>query len=275
MLTIDQWLRTAAARLEEVGIESSKLDAELMLAESLGISRAQILGRTGAQLTAKEASQAERLLSLRLKHIPLAQIVGRREFYGLELKITPDVLIPRVETEKMVELAIKYIPKGVSVIDMGTGSGALAIALAKYRPDLSLTASDVSAEALEVAKVNARSHRVNIRFIQSSLWQDIEDSFKAILTNLPYLSEDAMSQLMADAKHEPSVALEGGGDGLNLYREFLRGIPEHLEASGLLFTECDPWQQNDLIAEAARYGMRVFEEDYFILGLKRSPVRLV
>lgn len=273
-MTVGQWLKEAEAALRAANDPSARLDAELVLARCVGRERAGLLAHSDDELAAADRAKADRMLQERRQHRPVAQITGRREFYGLELEITPDVLVPRIETEKMVELAAAELPQGCSVLDMGTGSGALAIALAKERPDLTIVASDVSSEALVVAERNAKRYSLSIEFVQSDLWEGVKGSFKAVLTNLPYLSDEAMSQLMEDAKFEPKVALEGGGDGLDIYRRFLESLPRHLEAGGYLFTECDPWQQNELIAEAAKFGLRVFAEDYFILGFKKPAARI-
>lgn len=273
-MTVGQWLQEAEAELRAAQDPSARLDAELILCSCLGQERSALLAHKEDELGDDDAANAKRLLKERCRHKPVAQLTGRREFYGLELEITPDVLVPRVETEKMVELAIAHLPKNCRVLDMGTGSGALAIALAKHRPDLDMVASDVSADALVVAERNAKRHSLNIEFVQSDLWEALTGSFKAVLTNLPYLSVEAMSQLMEDAKFEPRVALEGGGDGLDIYRRFLDELPEHLEAGGYLFTECDPWQQNELVALAAKYGLRTFAEDYFILGFTKRDARI-
>jgi release factor glutamine methyltransferase len=206
------------------------------------------------------------LIIRRANREPLVHITGTREFYGLDMEITPDVLTPRVETEQMVEWAIKYAPKDSRLIDIGTGSGAIAIAIAKHRPDLHITATDISERELAVARRNATQHNTKIDLIEADLWDKVDGKFDTIVTNLPYLSDDA--DLMPEVKREPAVALFGGPDGLDLYRRFLAALPDHLSPGGYLFTECDPWQHEALTAEAAKHGLEPVEAGYFILGFQ-------
>jgi release factor glutamine methyltransferase len=210
------------------------------------------------------------IVQRRTKRIPLVHLTRKREFYGLDLTITPDVLTPRIETEQMVEWAIKHAQKDSRLIDIGTGSGALAIAIAKHRPDIAITATEVSLPAMKVAAKNAKAHQVKLELIESDLWEKVEGKFETIVTNLPYLRDDAREEIMEEVKYEPGVALFGGSDGLDLYRKLLAKIKDHLVPGGLLFTECDPWQHETLIAEAAKYGLKPFEKDYFILGFRLS-----
>ncbi|HVQ45083.1 MAG TPA: peptide chain release factor N(5)-glutamine methyltransferase [Candidatus Saccharimonadia bacterium] len=266
--TIREALTTAIAFLDEHRIPGARLDAELLLAHTLRHDRAWLLAHDDEPLTTFQVADFESYISRRSEHIPVVHLTGNREFYGLDFEITPDVLTPRIETEQMVEWAIKYAPPNSHLIDIGTGSGAIAIAIAAHRPDLHITATDVTAEALAVARRNAATHHVNLAFIQSDLWQDVPGRYATIVTNLPYLREDA--DLMPEVTKEPAVALFGGPDGLNLYRRFLTGLPDHLAPAGRLFTECDPWQHADLTAAAAKQHLSPIEQGYFILGFQRQ-----
>lgn len=262
--TIREALDAAIKFLDEQNITGGRLDAELLLGYVLQKDRAWLKAHDDDTLTEFQVADFESLISRRSEHIPVVHLTGTREFYGLDMAVTPDVLTPRVETEQMVEWAIKYAPVGSSLIDIGTGSGAIAVAIASHRPDLSITATDISERELAVARKNARAHSADITFVESDLWTNVEGQFGTIVTNLPYLREDA--DLMPEVTKEPAVALFGGADGLDLYRRFLAGIQEHLEPGGYLFTECDPWQHEDLMAEASRYGLSPVEQGYFILG---------
>lgn len=283
--TIGSWLKDAAAELTAANTGSEHLDAELILGHILGRDRAWIKAHDTDALTAKQSTDASSLISRRANHEPLVHLTGTREFYGLKLTITPNVLTPRIETEQMVEHAIKYAPQNSRLIDIGTGSGAIAIAIAKHRPDLHITATDVSSKALAVARHNATTHNIKINFLESDLWSAFEQAsttnptvgaqsnttpalFETVVTNLPYLRDDA--DLMPEVHREPAVALFGGPDGLGLYRRFLAGLPRHLTPNGYLFTECDPWQHEDLIAEAATHTLTPIEQGYFILGFQRT-----
>jgi release factor glutamine methyltransferase len=267
-MTIEQALLQAITRLEATTIVSARLDAELLMARVTNHDRAWILAHGDKDLTAEQASQFDALVTRRAAREPLVHLTGTREFYGLDMAITPDVLTPRVETEQMVEWAIKYAPQQSSLIDIGTGSGAIAIAIANHRPDLQITATEISPAAQTVARQNAKMHNAKINFTHSDLWTHVESRFDTIVTNLPYLRDDARDELMEEVKHEPPVALFGGADGLELYRRFLAGVPDHLSPNGYLFTECDPWQHESLIAEAAKYGLKPIEQGYFILGFQ-------
>jgi release factor glutamine methyltransferase len=267
-VTIQEWLRQTTGQLKAGEISSAALDAELILSAVTAQDRAWLKAHGPDKLDPDQAATASRLAERRLNREPLVHLTGQRQFYGLDFKITPNVLTPRVETEQMVEWAIKYAPTSTRLIDVGTGSGAIAIAIAAHRPDLAITATDVSVAALKVAAVNAKRHSVDIDWYYSDLWTDVDSTFHTVVTNLPYLRDNA--DLMPEVKREPAVALFGGADGLDLYRRFLAGVPGHLEPGGYLFTECDPWQQASLIAEAAKVGLRPIEQGYFIVGFQNG-----
>lgn len=267
-MTVAAALSSGAAILAGANIGSSALDAQLLLAAAHDHSREWLLAHPEAELPTPVLTRYQELIHQRSQRRPLVHLTGSREFYGLDLVVTPDVLTPRVETEPMVDWAIKYTPQNSSLIDVGTGSGAIAVAIAQHRPDLHVTATEVSAAALEVARANAELHGLPIKLVQSNLWQNVTDRFNTVVTNLPYLRDDAAAELMEEVKHEPSVALFGGEDGLELYRQFLHGLPDHLEPGGYLFTECDPWQQADLIKAAEPLGLKVIEQNYFIVGFE-------
>jgi release factor glutamine methyltransferase len=268
MTSIGKWLKDSADELTRAGTGSERLDAELILGHVLGQNRAWLKAHGTDKLTTRQLSNATALVKRRVAREPLVHLTGKREFYGLELEVTPDVLTPRAETEQMVDWAVKYAPKNSRLLDVGTGSGAVAIAVAKSRPDLQITATDLSNRELAIARRNAETHQTPITFITSDLWDNITGQFDTVVTNLPYLEDSA--DLMPEVQREPAVALFGGPDGLGLYRRFLAGLPGHLTLNGFLFTECDPWQHEALISEADRHGLTPVEQGYFILGFKQS-----
>jgi release factor glutamine methyltransferase len=268
-VTVRNALKHAVTRLDQAKISGSRLDSELIMAYVLGRGRAWLLAHDDIELDEPQLEQFNALINRRFNREPVVHITGTREFYGLDFEITPDVLTPRVETEQMVEWAIQYASQNSRLIDIGTGSGAIAIAIAKHRPDLDITATEISDRELGVARRNAAKHGVNLHFIVSDLWSALaSQAFDAVVTNLPYLQNDA--DLMPEVRREPAVALFGGPDGLDLYRHFLAGLPEHLNPGGYLFTESDPWQHELLIAEAAKFDLTPIEQGYFILGFKRN-----
>lgn len=267
-MTVREALLDAERWLGQSGVSSSRLDAELLLAHIIDRDRVWLIAHNEEELTPDIRQQYAILVQKRTQRVPLVHLTKMREFYGLELEITSATLTPRVETEQMVEWAINYAPQSSLLIDIGTGSGAIAVAIAKHRPDIIITATEVSVPALEVAKTNAAKHEVAIKFIESDLWEGVCGTYQTIVTNLPYLRDDAHADLMEEVKYEPDVALFGGSDGLDLYRKFLHDLPTYLAPNGFLFTECDPWQHQELIEEAAKYGLEPIEQGYFILGFQ-------
>jgi release factor glutamine methyltransferase len=265
-MTIGEAQRLSEQMLGSVGISSKRLDSVLLLEHICEKPRAWLYSHADENLDDKVASRFFDLVKHRRDRTPLVHLTNKREFFGLELYIDNRVLTPRVETEKMAEWAVKDAPMGSSLIDIGTGSGALAIAIKKHRPDLEVVATDISDKALEVAKINADTHNAEIKFVQSNLWEAVDGKFSTVVTNLPYLQDDA--DLMPEVKKEPGVALFGGKDGLDLYRIFLDKLNDHLEAGGLLFTECDPWQHDSLTSLVSNNGLMPYRNDYFILGFR-------
>lgn len=269
-MTLGEALKLGENTLRRAKIESRRIDTMLILEKVSGKDRAWILAHPEHELSQEDASRFYDLIDARRKHTPLVHLTNEREFYGLSFYIDARVLTPRIETEQMAEWAIKYTPKDGQLIDIGTGSGAIAVAIATHRADLTITATEVSEDALSVAKQNAETHKTPITFVMSDLWEGVseETQYDTIVTNLPYLQDDA--DLMPEVQKEPAVALFGGPDGLDLYRRFLAGISQYLAVGGHLFTECDPWQHEALINEAARYNLKPVEQGYFILGFEKT-----
>jgi release factor glutamine methyltransferase len=272
-MTVEQSLAQAQSQLKVEGISSPALDSQLLLTHITRQSREWLMAHPEAIISHSEQRQFFALIKQRAKRTPLSQLTGYREFFGLKLKVTPAVLTPRIETEKIAELAIMHAPANSKLIDIGTGCGALAVAIAKHRPDLEVWATEISDTAMAVARQNAKLHNLKIHFVLSDLFTAPSlhhQSFQTAVTNLPYLPDS--SEIMPEVAKEPAIALFGGPDGLDIYRRFLRQLPGYLNGSGLLFTECDPWQQAGLISHAAEIGLKVIEEDYFVLGFKRQNI---
>ena len=267
-MTVREALVDATRWLDKSGVSSARLDAELLLAHITEKDRVWLVAHDEDELESDIRQQYAILVQKRTQRVPLVHLTRMREFYGLEFEVTSATLTPRVETEQMVEWAIKYAAPNSYLIDIGTGSGAIAVAIAKHRPDVKVTATEVSMPALEVAQANAAKNDVAIKLIESDLWEGVVGKYQTIVTNLPYLRDDAHKDLMEEVKYEPDIALFGGPDGLDLYRKFLHDLPNYLEPGGYLFTECDPWQHGELIVEAAKYGLKPIEQGYFILGFQ-------
>jgi release factor glutamine methyltransferase len=267
-MTFEEALQFGTKQLKRAGIESARIDASLLLAKVIDMPRANVLAHLGDDLEDVQANKFIELINERAKRRPLVHLTNTREFYGIDLYIDEHVLTPRIETEKMVDFAITHAPQNGSLIDIGTGSGAIAIAIKTHRPDLTVWATEVSDNALVVARRNIQQLKLDITLTKSDLFDEIDATFDAVVTNLPYLQDDA--DLMPEVQKEPAVALFGGQDGLDIYRRFLTVLPSHLKPKGYLFTECDPWQQEHLKTEAAKVGLKPIEEDYFIMGFELS-----
>ena len=216
--TLGALLRETIGRLEASGSPTARLDAEILLAHALGVPRTELFSNP---MREADARRAEPLIARREEHEPVAYIVGTKGFRRLDLAVTPAVLIPRPETEHLVEAALG-LPSGARVCDVGTGSGAVALALAQERPDLQVLATDSSAEALSVAKANARYHELEVEFLHGDLLGPVEGSLDAVVSNPPYVSECERTSLAPDVvEHEPAEALFAGDDGLDVIRRLV------------------------------------------------------
>jgi release factor glutamine methyltransferase len=215
-LTIREALVGATGVLEQAGCDSPRLDAELLLAEALRVGRAQLVVDAASPLDSPAAERFAALVQRRAAREPVAYILGRKEFRYITLSVDPRVLIPRPETELLVEAGLT-LPAGARVVDVGTGSGAVALALKHERPDLVVTGTDASEAALAVARGNAERLRVDVTFRRADLLDGVPGPFEAVLANLPYVPVDA--ELAPEITgYEPAAALYAGADGLDAIR---------------------------------------------------------
>lgn len=223
------------------------LENRILLMHALQLSRIQLITQDERAIDAQQAQQLSVLFQRRLLGEPIAYIVGQREFYGLQLEVTPDVLIPRPETELLVDLALQHLPaagarQALSVLDLGTGSGAIAVAIAHSRPDLLLTALDVSAAALAVAGRNAARHlapgQAPIQLLQSNWYGALDrQQFDVIVANPPYIVAGDSHLAQDDLRFEPQDALTDHADGLSALRSIVDGAAGHLKDGGWLLME--------------------------------------
>src|SRR5438270_6744374 len=222
-------LATTRAALAKAGIPNAGLDAELLVAHDLHSSRERLHSHPEELLTQSQLVRLRRLTARRAARVPVPYLTGEREFYGYMLTVSPAVLIPRPESELLVELAIEWLkahPQARRVIDLGTGSGAVAIAVAKAVPQVRIAARDVSARALRVAARNIARHRLRRRIVtvQADLLRGAGPA-DLILANLPYISGKQRRVRPRELKYEPALALDGGEDGLDLSRAALASAP--------------------------------------------------
>ncbi len=262
-------LKEAAHRLRAAGVSRSpRLDAELLLARALGVTRTTLLREPDRELAGDEAAEYEGLLRRRLAREPVAYILGRRAFRTIDLEVTPDVLIPRPETETLVDVALEALaampiagpdPEGEPLaLDVGTGSGCVALALAAEDPFVRLVATDIEPGALAVARRNAARLGLarRVEFVLSDLFADVgERPFDLIVSNPPYIPADEYVALEPNVRdHEPRRALYGGEDGLDVYRRLVPGAALLLRPGGTLALEVGSGQADAVAAIVGAAG---------------------
>ncbi len=219
--------------------DSARLDTELLLAHALGQPRSYCYAHPEAAVDAAALQRFEALFARRAAGEPVAYLLGEREFRGLRLRVTPAVLVPRPETELLVDVALQRLPAGAAVLDLGTGSGAIALAIAQARPDVAVTAVDASAAALAVAQANAATLGLSrVRFACSDWFAALSgERFHVVVANPPYLAGDDPHLAQGDLRAEPRSALVAAGDGLADLYAIARAAPAHLHAGGWLLLE--------------------------------------
>lgn len=243
--------------LNEAGIEESTLDARLLLEAVCGTDRNDLLVH-GEQPVAPEAEEKYlNWIRQRAEHIPLQQLTGEQDFMGLTFSVNEHVLIPRQDTEILVEEVLKELHDGMRVLDMCTGSGCILLSLLHYSNDCEGLGVDLSAEALEVAgrnvlKVLTPEKAEHAHFLQSDLFEKVEGKFEIIVSNPPYIASAEVEKLMPEVRdHEPRMALDGTEDGLHFYRRIIEEAGKHLVSSGMLFFEIG-YDQGQAVSELMR-----------------------
>jgi release factor glutamine methyltransferase len=266
MKSVAALLTEAEAILRTQGVDTPRLDAEVLLAHCLGVSRAQLYTRLSAEVSPTDHAVFSQVIGRRARREPLAYITGVREFWSLEFHVTPDVLIPRPETELVVETALRLLaratsnrrqatgcPPALRILDLGTGSGCIAVALAKELPEAELWASDSSAAALAVAQENARKHGVadRLHFLQGDGFAPLNKHtahFDLLVSNPPYISHLDLPALQPEVRDwEPCEALAGGDDGLDFYRWLIEESPSYLRSGGVLVMELGAGQSAEVL----------------------------
>jgi release factor glutamine methyltransferase len=231
----------AGASLQQlqISLPLDPLENRILLCHATGLTRVQLITRADQALTADEAAHLAALVRRRLAGEPIAYLVGKREFFGLDFAVSEAVLIPRPDTELIVELAIERLPPQGRLLDMGTGSGAIAVSIAHSRADAEVTALDLSDAALDIARSNASYHHTKVRFLQSDWFGalDANDSFDLIASNPPYIAAGDAHLAQGDLRFEPAGALTDHADGLSALRTIVDGSPAHLAPGGWLLME--------------------------------------
>ena len=264
MHTISLIIDEAAKKLQQSHIFTARLDAELLLKHVLGKSREWLVAHGDEEIEKSKVEKFERLIERRLNREPVAYIIGKKEFYGREFTVTPAVLIPRPETESLIDLALESEISG-TLLDVGCGSGCIGITLKLEKPEWDITLSDISSEALKIADQNATKLGVDVTTIQSDLLSSSllsSSSFDAIVANLPYV--DRTWQVSPELAHEPAAALYAEEGGLRLIYKLIKqstGMTTHL------LLEADPEQHQNIINFAQKHGFYHKETRGYALSL--------
>ena len=224
--------------LGQAGVLEAKLDAWLLLETVCKINRTFYYSHMKEAMTLEQQSEYEIAVRKRAERIPLQYITGEQEFMGLNFKVNSNVLVPRQDTETLVEEALKICQPGMKILDLGTGSGCIVISLMKNAHGMTATGSDISKQALLVAKENARLHEVEIEWVRSNLYENISGRFDLIVSNPPYIPQEDILGLMPEVRDfEPVGALDGGVDGLDFYRQIIAQGKDYLNKDGYLYLE--------------------------------------
>ncbi|MEJ2623196.1 MAG: peptide chain release factor N(5)-glutamine methyltransferase [Pseudolabrys sp.] len=276
--TIASARRALQDLLAHAGIDSADIDARLLIEHALGIDRTTVMTQGARALSADEVAAIDTLVARRLKHEPVARIVGEKEFWSLMLAVTPDVLVPRPDTETVVELALDVIGRErraapLRVLDIGTGSGALLLALLSELPNATGVATDISEGALNVARANAERHGLASRceFVDTDIAAGVQGLFDLIVSNPPYIARNDISGLESEVRdYDPALALDGGLDGLSCYRAITAEAGRLLAPGGHLVVEIGIGQDRPVSGLFSEAGLTVIKTRPDLAGIPRA-----
>ena len=273
-VTYEVWLRDATAQLKGAGIETARLDAEIILAHTIKRPRTYLHAHMDETIEARDVDIVNARLDLRLEHTPIAYIIGHKEFYGRRFKVTPATLIPRPETETMIDMVkeslahtLPILSETCRIVDVGTGSGCIGTTLKLEAPDTDVTLIDISNQALTVARQNARELHADVTIDQGDLLRGYGWPVDIICANLPYV--DREWDVSRDTIAEPDIALYATDHGLSLVKQLLLQAASLLPAGGQLFLEADPRQHDTIDAYAGQLGIVTTETRGFIVALRQ------
>ena len=273
-MIISEWLKIATKSLKTANIPSARLDAELILANTLRKNRTYLHAHLDEEIDPRRFDIANARLDLRLDRVPIAYILGYKEFYGRRFTVSPSVLIPRPESEDLISLFLELTASEIAekvLIDVGTGSGCLGITAKLERSNLSVILSDVSKPALNIAEKNANALNADVHIQQQSLLNGQLKPVDYIFANLPYV--DKNWDVSPELQYEPDIALFAEDEGLKLILRLISQAPRCLTSEGLLFIEADPQQHNRIIDEATKNGFVKERVLNYILVLRFTGVQ--
>jgi release factor glutamine methyltransferase len=280
-ISVDEAQRTLSKSFALAGIDSGMTDARALIGAALRLSRAQLLAQSDRLLEPREIAAIDALAARRMKREPVSRILGRKEFWSLMLDVTPDVLVPRPDTETLIEAALDYVVRGglrlepLRILDIGTGTGALMLALLQELPNARGVATDVSVAALHVARGNAERLKLASRcsFVACNLADGVQGRFDLIVSNPPYIARGAIALLDPEVRDfDPRLALDGGADGLDAYRAIAASVPPLLAPGGRLIMELGVGQAPPVTAlfEAAKFIVLSIRND--LGGIARALI---
>ena len=268
---ISDWLEIATKKLKEAEVASPQLDAELLLAHTLGKPRTYLHTNYHDSIDNDTVALADKILMRRIQREPMAYILGSKEFYKRDFTVTHDTLIPRPETEQLVEKLIEMVTsrnKPLSILDVGTGSGCIGLTLKLELPNSAVTLLDISDKALDIAKLNAKKLNADASFMQSDLLQNVDQTYDIIVANLPYVSPGW--QVSPEVKYEPSLALYADNEGLVCIKNLIKQTPGRLNGNGILALEADPKQHQLIIGYATKYRFKPLHTGDFYMCLTKD-----
>lgn len=240
-MTAAELIAQAAKRLSDAGVPEPELDAKILFLEAFHMDQVHFLMNRMRPLTEEQRTQQETyeaMIDRRSARVPLQQILGSQEFMGLTFRVTPDVLIPRQDTETLVEEALKVVKPGMKVLDLCTGSGCIIVSIVHNVPEVEGTATDISKQALLVAKENAKLNQVSVTFERSDLFDNVTGTYDVIVSNPPYIRTGEVVKLMPEVQEfEPMEALDGKEDGLYFYRKIIKECKAYLKPGGHILFE--------------------------------------
>ena len=278
MATVADARRALAAQFRSAGLDTPDLDARILTGHALGLDHAALASSAARVLSPEEAHAIEAVAARRLAGEPVARITGVKEFWGLELRITPATLVPRPDTETVVEAALAAIDadgsrqRALRIADLGTGSGALLLALLSELPNALGIATDISVEALQTARDNARRHKLGTRaaFVACDFGAALRGSLDLIMVNPPYIASGELAGLPAEVRHDPELALDGGTDGLDCYRAITADARRLVTPGGSIVVELGAGQEAAVAALFRAAGLECLPSRPDLSGITRA-----
>ncbi len=238
-ILVRDFVKENTNKLDAAGISDASVDIWLLLEHFADIKKSDYLANPDMEISKVDAEEIEEAVEKRIKHIPLQHIIGQTEFMGLTFKVNENVLIPRFDTEILVDEVVKYVGDVfLKVLDMCTGSGCIAITISDMCDNATVVASDISKDAIDVAKENNTLNQTDVTFVESDLFENVEGLFDVIVSNPPYIKTEEIENLQEEVKmHDPHLALDGGESGLDFYKRIIKDAKEHLKTEGMIFFE--------------------------------------